>query len=121
MRNALKQIPFWLMIMYVLALLAVVVWPCAAFTSMFAFDAPGSAQQSSTYVYVGIALLYPIIPIVGVLGSFFAHRGQHKRLAYGLAGFALMPAALMLVGLIVLQVADIRMLLGPSTLLTTVP
>jgi Na+-driven multidrug efflux pump len=112
MRNAIKQIPFWLMVIYVLALLALVVWPCAAFTSIFAFDAPGSAQQSSTYVYVGIALLYPILPIAGVLGSFFAQRGQHKPLAYILAAVAVLPSATIAFLLGASQIAGILTMMG---------
>lgn len=116
-----KQIPVWLVIVYVLALLAVVAWPCMAFTSIFAFDSPSAAQQSSTYLYVGIALLYPIVPIAGVLGSFFAYRGQHKHLAYVLAAIALLPAAIILVGLIVLQLENVVWFMGGTHLQTTVP
>ncbi len=90
------RFPVWLIVAYVLALAAILAWPLVAFGSAFAFDSPMTpAQTQSTEVAVVAVLAYPIIPLVGVLASFFARRGGRNRLAWGFAGFALIPLALL--------------------------
>ena len=121
MRIAGRQYPVWLILAYVAALLAICAWPIFAFSSLFLFDAPGAAQQTGPYVFAGILVLYPIIPILGVPGSFFAYRGEHKRLAYALAGIALLPTALILVLLIAMLVQNVWFMLYPPKLQITTP
>ncbi len=87
------RFPIWLVLMYILALGAILAWPCVAFGSAFMFDAPMTAAQTqSTEMGVVAVLAYPIMPIGGVLGSFLAWRAGRKRLGVGLAVFALVPA-----------------------------
>ncbi len=99
MKIAGRVFPIWLIIAYVLALGSILAWPCAAFGSAFAFDAPGSANDPNTYTMVGIVLAYPILPILGVLGSYLSFRGDRRKLAYILAGVALIPFALIVLGI----------------------
>ena len=121
MHIAGRQYTVWLILAWIAALLAICAWPIMAFSSVFAFDSPTATQYAGTYVLVGFLVFYPIIPIAGVLGSFFAYRGQRRGLAYGLAAIAVLPAVIMLVGLIVSQVYSLVLLMSPSTLRTTVP
>lgn len=92
-----RQFPIWLIILYVLALSAVLLWPCVAFGSMFAFDSP-TTNVPSTMRIVGIVLAYPLLPIGGVIGSYFGYRAAHHRLAYGLVALALVPFGLIAIG-----------------------
>ncbi len=92
--------PAGLVVAYVLALVAICAWPLVAFGSAFAFDAPMTAAQTqSTEVTVMLVLGYPAIPLLGVLGSFLARRAGRIRLAWVLAAFALIPAAVLVVAL----------------------
>ncbi len=115
-----KQIPVRLIIIYVLALLVICAWPFMAFGSIFLFDAPGSSQQAGTYVALAILIGYPIIPVAGVLGSYFAYRGERKPLAYALAAIAVLPTAFLFVSLLASQVYGVLLSLSPSLLRSTI-
>ncbi len=94
------RIPGWLIAAYVLALAAILAWPIVAFGSIFAFDAPGSAQNPGVWAGVITVLSYPVLPLIGVPASFFAYRAGRSKLAYLLAGIGGIPAALIVVFII---------------------
>jgi hypothetical protein len=106
------RIPIWLVIVYLLSLAAILAWPFVAFTSVFAFDAPGSSEQTRTWVIVGIMWLYPILPLAGVLSSFLALKRGRKPLAYILAGLAALPFAVMAGALLASTLMSVGILLG---------
>lgn len=103
--------PVWLIVVYVLALLTVLAWPFVAFMSVFAFDAPGSAQNPSIWATVIAVLSYPLLPLVGIPGSFFAFRRGHRRLAYLLAAVGAIPFVIAVAAIISIFVMDIVILL----------
>lgn len=121
MKIAGKVFPIWLIIAYVLALGAILAWPCAAFGSAFAFDAPGSANNPNTYRIVGIVLAYPVLPVVGVIGSYFSFRGERKKLAYALVGVALIPFVLIVLAIGWSIIANWLYLIRPTPLTQTGP
>lgn len=86
------RFPTWLFVLYLLALSAILAWPCVAFGSAFAFDDPAT-NVPNTMRIVGIVLAYPLLPIAAVIGSYFTYRAAKKALAYGLAALALLPFA----------------------------
>lgn len=93
---AKPRIPVWLIIAYILSLLTILAWPLVAFMSVFAFDAPGSAEDPAVWNTVIAVLSYPLLPLVGVPGSFFAYRGSRKALSYVLTGIAAIPLVILL-------------------------
>ncbi len=114
MNIAGKKMPAWLIIAYVVALSAICAWPLIAYFSAFLFDAPNAASQPGTYVTMGIMLGYPILPILGVIGSFFAARGDRGRLAIGLAALALLPFVAIALLLAAGETVNIIAILGNS-------
>ncbi len=110
-----RQFPVWLVILYVLALSAVLLWPCVAFGSAFAFDSPGT-NVPSTLRIVGIVLAYPLLSIGGVIGSYLAYRAARHRLAYGLVALALVPFALAVAGFAWSTVTTVLYSLHPTPL-----
>ncbi len=106
------KFPIWLIILYALALLALVAWPFVAFMAAFAFDAPGSAQDPAVWRTVGAVLAYPLLPIVGVPGSYFAYRAGRKTLAYVSLGAGLLPVLAFMLGLASIFAVNILFLLG---------
>ncbi len=84
------RLPAWLVTLYILALSAILAWPCVAFGSAFAFDDPATNVPSTLRV-VEIILAYPLLPLGGVIGSVLAYRAAHRRVAYGLTALALLP------------------------------
>ncbi len=112
MNIAGKKLPVWLIIAYVVALSAICAWPLIAYFSAFLFDAPNAASQPGTYLSMGIMLGYPILPILGVIGSFFANRGGRRRLTIGLAALALLPFAAIALLLAVGETANIIAIFG---------
>lgn len=114
MRIAGRVFPIWLIIAYVLALGAILAWPCVFFGSAFAFDDPRAANNPSTFTIVGIVLAYPVLPLVGVLGSYFGFRGQRKKLAYILAGVALVPFLLIILALGASTIMNVLAAVGPG-------
>src|SRR5512139_3615600 len=97
------RLPIWLVILYILALATILAWPFIAFMSAFAFDAPGSSQDSAVWTGVITVLAYPLLPLIGVLGSFLAYRSGRKTLSYILAAVGALP----LVALILILIAII--------------
>ncbi len=114
MKIAGKIFPIWLVIAYVLAVGSILAWPCVAFGSAFAFDDPAAANNPSTYTFVGIVLAYPVLPVAGVLGSYFAFRSERRRLAYSLAGLALIPFVLIALGVCSTLIMNVLAALGPG-------
>ena len=108
----MPRLPVWLVIAYILSLLTLAAWPFVAFMSVFAFDAPGTAQGPAVWSMVITVLAYPLLPLIGVPASFFSYRANHKMLGYILAGIAAIPLAILVVILIVLLVTSFATLLG---------
>jgi cytochrome bd-type quinol oxidase subunit 2 len=106
------RIRLWLVMVYLLSLAAILAWPFVAFTSIFAFDAPGSSEQTSTWVIVAIMWLYPVLPLAGVLSSFLALKGGRKPLAYALAGLAALPFAVIAGALLASTLMSVGIVLG---------
>ena len=111
MQTAKPHLPIWLIIVYVLSAATILIWPLIAFMSIFAFDAPGSAQNPAIYTTVIIILAYPLLPAVGVPGSFLAYRKGHSKLAYVLAGIGALPFVAVLLALIAIMVSNAFFLL----------
>jgi hypothetical protein len=112
MQTARPRIPVWLIIIYVLALATILAWPFIAFMSAFAFDAPGSSDNPAVWTGVIVVLSYPLLPLVGVPGSFFAYRKNFRTLAYVLLGIGAVPLALLLLALIAILASNIAFMLG---------
>ena len=112
MQAAKPRIPVWLIIVYVLSLLTILVWPFIAFMSAFAFDAPGSADDPAVWTGVIAVLSYPVLPLIGMPGSFLFYRASRKIPAYILAGIGAIPLALVLVFLIAMVVGNAMFALG---------
>ncbi len=109
-----KVFPIWMVILYALALAAVLAWPCVAFGSAFAFDSP-QTNVPATLRVVGIILAYPILPIGGVIGSLLAYRGDHKRLTYALLAVALVPFVVFILLLLWSTIEQIIFLVRPPS------
>jgi hypothetical protein len=107
--NKPARIPIWLIIVYVFALLA---WPFVAFMSVFAFDAPGSVQDPAIWATVIAVLSYPLLPLIGIPGSFFAFRRDHRRLAYALTAVGAIPFVMAVVALLAIFAMDLWFMLG---------
>ncbi len=105
------KFPAWLIVIYVLALLTILAWPLVAFMSIFAFDAPASAQNPGVWAGVITVLAYPLLPLVGVPGSFFAFRRDHRRLSYTLAGIGSIPLVIAVIALVAMFVGSFLALL----------
>ncbi len=80
------RVPDRLILIYVLSLLPVLAWPLIllGFGILLVEALPGSLTPADTPI-IAIALGYPLLPLIAVLGSCFAWRVQRQRLAYMLA------------------------------------
>ena len=114
MQAVKPRFPIWLIILYILALATILLWPFVAFMSVFAFDAPGSAQNPAVWTGVTAVLSYPLLPLIGVGGSFFAYRRGWKTLAYILAGVGALPLLAVVLALIAIVVENVMFMLGGS-------
>ncbi len=112
MQTARPRVPVWLIVIYVLALATLLAWPFVAFMSIFAFDAPGSTNNPAVWSGVILVLSYPLLPLIGVPGSFFAYRKGWRVPSYILAGLGAVPLAIILLGLIAMLVSDFAFLVG---------
>ncbi|HTP01490.1 MAG TPA: hypothetical protein VMJ64_08960 [Anaerolineales bacterium] len=112
MQTARPRVPVWLIVVYVLALGTVLLWPFVAFMSVFAFDAPGSAEDPAVWRGVVAVLAYPLLPVLGILGSYFAYRGGRKALSYILAVVGALPLLALVLALIAIAVGNAAYLLG---------
>lgn len=112
METAAIRIPIWLIILYVLALATILIWPFIAFMSVFAFDAPGTAQDPAVWTGVIAVLSYPLLPLVGVPGSFLTYRKGLRKAAYVLAAIGAVPLVICVIALVGMFVTNIVFLLG---------
>ncbi len=112
MQTARPRVPIWLVILYILALATILAWPFIAFMSVFAFDAPGSSQDPAVWTGVITVLAYPLLPLIGVLGSFLAYRSGRKILSYILAGLGALPLVALILIFIAIIVGNAAFLLG---------
>ncbi len=112
MQTTKPRIPIWLIVLDILSLGTLTLWPLVAFMSVFAFDAPGSAQDPAVWAGVITILSYPLLPIIGAAGSLFAYWRRHKRLSYVLAGIGAIPLVLVVQGFIAIFVGNFVFLLG---------
>lgn len=89
MQPSAFRIPDWLILVYVLSLLPVLAWPLIllGYGMLLLVALPGSFTPADTPV-IAIALGYPLIPVIAVLGSCFAWRAKRERLAYAMAAIA---------------------------------
>ena len=106
MQAAKPRPPVWLIIIYVLSVLTLTAWPFVAFMSVFAFDAPGSAEDPAVWATVTTVLAYPLLPLVGVPVSFFSYRGNRRVLGYIFAGVGAIPLAILLAVIVVMFVGS---------------
>jgi hypothetical protein len=111
---ARPRIPVWLIIVYVLALATILIWPFIAFMSVFAFDAPGSADDPAVWTGVITVLSYPLLPLVGIPASFFMYRANHKKAGVVLAAIGAIPLGLVLLGLVAIVVGNAIFFLRPG-------
>jgi hypothetical protein len=114
MQPAKPRIPAWLIIVYILSLLTILGWPLMAFMSVFAFDAPGSAQDPRVWTGVTLLLAYPVLPLVGVIGSFFTYRARHARAAYLLVAMGAIPLVIAAVALAAIFVTSVLAVIRPG-------
>jgi hypothetical protein len=112
MKPSKPPIPVWLIILYVLSLLTILIWPFIAFMSVFAFDAPGSSNDPAVWTAVIAVLSYPVLPLIGIPGSFLFYRASRKVPAYVLAGIGAIPLALLIVVLIAMVVENVLFAVG---------
>ena len=112
MQNPSRRIPIWLILVYVFSLATLLAWPFVAFMSAFAFDAPGSANDPSVWTIVIVILLYPLLPIVGVVSSFFTYRKGRKVVAYILAAVGAIPLLIIVLALASIFVSDLLIAAG---------
>jgi hypothetical protein len=112
MPTAKPRPPVWLIVLYVLSLLTILAWPFIALMSAFAFDAPGSAEDPAVWTGVIAVLSYPVLPVIGVLGSFLFYRGGRRVPAYVLAGLGAIPLALFVLVFIAMVIGNIAFLAG---------
>jgi len=112
METAAIRIPIWLIIVYALALATILIWPFIAFMSVFAFDAPGTAQDPAVWTGVIAVLSYPLLPLVGVPGSFLTYRKGLRKPAYVLAAIGAVPLVILAIALISIVVMNFLFLLG---------
>ncbi len=114
MQTAARRLPAWLVIVYVLALATLLAWPFVAFMSVFAFDAPGSAQNPAVWSAVGIVLAYPLLPIIGVIASFITYRKGWRKPAYVLAGIGALPLVVLLAFIVTAFLSSLAFLVAPK-------
>ncbi len=114
MQNAAVRVPVWLIVVYVLALATILAWPCIAYMSVFAFDAPGSAQNPAVWSTVILVLAYPLLPIIGVIASFITYRKGLRKPAYVLAGIGALPLVALLAFIVAAFVSSLAFLVAPK-------
>jgi hypothetical protein len=112
MQTVKPRVPAWLIVVYILALATILAWPFIAFMSVFAFDAPGSAENPAVWTGVILVLAYPLLPLVGVPGSFFAYRKNLKKLAYVLLVIGGVPLVILVIALIAMFASSAAYMLG---------
>jgi len=61
-------------VLLVIVAASLVLWSFAAFVSLFAFDAPGSENQLSTWLMVAPVWAYPVIAAGCIIGSIILKR-----------------------------------------------
>jgi hypothetical protein len=81
-----KRIGMWVTALLVIVALSLIPWAFAAYVSLFAFDAPGSEKELSTWLMVAPVWAYPVIAAGCITGSIILRR-KNK----------LLPALIMLI------------------------
>ena len=74
-----KKISTSVIVLLVIVGLSLIPWAFAAFVSLFAFDAPGSEKQLSTWLMVAPVWAYPIIAVGCIIGSIILKRKNKLR------------------------------------------
>ncbi len=92
MNIAGKRFPIWLVLVYILSLLIIVAWPLTAFSSLFMFDAPGSANSATSWSMAGFLTCYPLLTLGGVLSSYLLYRRDKRVPSLVLAAIGAIPA-----------------------------
>jgi hypothetical protein len=72
-------------ILVVIALATLLPWPFVAYTSLFAFDAPGSDKDPATLALIVPIWIYPVILLCCAGVSWLMYRRQKLNLAIALA------------------------------------
>ena len=106
------RFPIGLIIVYVAALASLLAWPFIGFMSVFAFDAPGSAQDPKVWTIVIVLLSYPVLPVAGVIASVIARLRRAARLSWVLAGVASLPTVIFLALLAAIYVSSLSVMMG---------
>jgi ABC-type dipeptide/oligopeptide/nickel transport system permease subunit len=112
MQTGKAHTPAWLIILNILSLASLVAWPFVAFMSIFAFDAPGSADNPAVWTGVIAVLSYPVLPIAGASASFVTYRRGRRVASYVLAGIAAVPLIVIVLGFIAIIVGNLVFLLA---------
>jgi len=68
-----------LVVMLVIVGISLIPWALAAFTSLFAFDAPGSEKELSIWLMVVPIWIYPVIAVGCMAGSIILMRKTRLR------------------------------------------
>lgn len=102
MRIAGTLIPARLRILYVLSLASVLLcWPFTVIgAAMQAEGAVTAGELQMANVRAAAFLLWPLLPLVGVTGSFFALRRRRAPLAYTLAAIAVLPVVFLVLAVV---------------------
>jgi hypothetical protein len=72
-------------VLVVIALATLLPWPFVAYTSLFAFDAPGSDKDPATLALTVPIWIYPVILLCCAGGSWLMYRRKKLNLAIALA------------------------------------
>ena len=81
-------------VLIVIALATLLPWPFIAFTSLFAFDAPGSDKNPANWLLMAPIWIYPVILLGCAGGSWLLYR--RKKLSWAIA-LVSVPLAIVIV------------------------
>jgi|GEM_PF-1740985 len=71
-----KNIRTATIILLVIVMMSLIPWAFAAFTSLFAFDKPGSEKDPTIWLMVAPILAYPIIAASCIIGSVVLYKNN---------------------------------------------
>jgi hypothetical protein len=71
-----KNIRTATIILLVIVMVSLIPWAFVAFTSLFAFDRPGSERDASIWMMVAPILAYPIIAASCIIGSVLLYKNN---------------------------------------------
>jgi hypothetical protein len=69
-----KKISTAVIVLLVIVAASLIPWGFAAFLSLFAFDAPGSENQLSTWLMAAPVWAYPVLAVGCIIGSIILKR-----------------------------------------------